>query len=229
MSLPRLQGPLSAARFISLSLPLLSVLGCDRAGTGNNAATVQETFETIRKCRQARSYAAMRPLLHPSGRDSAIDLLVAVDEMILADAAAAAAAKRASPDAGVPAQLAAQIENRLELFSRDVEFISADERGDVATVTAKIGNRLPLQQLHFTRNEGSWQYLPGETPAGLVAAVRQLTRALNQIELVLSTRQMSPQQVREEYRLRLVPRLKRFEQFRGGPGGSELATVGSAK
>jgi hypothetical protein len=229
MSLPRLSRPISAARFMSVGVFLAVVAsGCDKPSFSHKPASpagVRETFDRLRECRRNRAYACMLPYLHPSGRDATIDLLVAVDELVLADAAARAAVQRACPGMQPPGDLSGMIANRLELFSRDVEFIQAKEEGKLATVSVKIGNRLPLRHLQFERVGDTWQYMHGEAPPALVAAIRQLTRAFNQLELVLSDTHMTPEQVNEEYRLRLAPKLKKFGDFNLKPTSGEVAAL----
>ncbi len=218
MSLPRLSKPVRLAWLLSAGA-VLAAAGCEE-----RPSTPKDSFERLRECRKARTYATMRPYLHASGREGMIDLLVAVDELLLANTAAHAAARQACPGAEIPYDFTL-IQDRLEIFSRDVELIDIKEKGDRAVVTLQIAGRLPVVSTQFVRTNGVWQYVPAPDQLGVVKAIRQLTRALQQVELSLSGHPVTPQQINEEYRIRVGPRLKAFEQLEGHSATREVASV----
>jgi hypothetical protein len=232
MSLPRLFTPVRAAWLIPAVVFLAAAAsGCeDRKFFRQRASpsTARDTFERLRDCRKTGAYAAMRPYIHDSGRDGMIDLLVAVDELVLANAAVQEAVRQVCPGTDAPYDLSA-VQDWLEIFSREVNLIDVKQTGDQATLTFQIARRLPVISTQFVRTDGVWQYVPAPDQAGVVRAVRQLTRALGQIELSLSKQPvLTPEQVREEYRTRLEPKLKVFRQLQGQTAAPQVASLHTA-
>jgi len=122
--------------------------GCDRSdpffsSDGPSQLSLRQTFDYLRQCRLAGDYSALRPHIDPGGRDGVVDLLVAVDELMLANTAALEAMKRSCPDVEVQPYDLSFFQNKLELLSRDVEWIEAASK-DRAEVVAQVGSRLPL-------------------------------------------------------------------------------------
>lgn len=153
---------------------------------------------------------AVAPHLDPAGRDGIIDLLVAVDELMFANAAALEAVKRASPGIDVSPYDLSFVQDNLELFSRDVDLVDIRENAEQAEVTVQISGRLPLVRLRFERHEGVWQYLPGPENPEIVRAIRELAKTVQQIEAVVSRSSLTARQIDREYKLRLGRRLKRL-------------------
>jgi hypothetical protein len=174
---------------------------------------VKEAFEWLRHCRRTGSYGAMGPHIHSSARDGIVDLLVAVDELMLANAAALSAMQQACPGIDVRPYDLQLIQNKLELFSRDVELVGVRQDGDSASVTVQIANQLPLVRLRFERHDGTWQYLPGAEDPNITQAIRQRTKKLRQIELVLSHSRLDPRQVDREYHIRMGARREQLWGF----------------
>jgi hypothetical protein len=176
-------------------------------------ATAGETFTFLRECHRNRAYGAMRPHIHPSGREGVIDLLISVDELRLANSAVLAAMKRVCPEVETERyDLVGVIQDRLELFSREVELVDVREDGEKATLTVEISRRLPLERLEFEGYGGVWQYLPGPENLAVLQAIRQLSRTLHQIELALSSRDWTAEQIDREFRIRIRPRLRLLKQ-----------------
>jgi hypothetical protein len=183
--------------------------------------TVRETFELLRECRHSGSYGGMRPYIHPSGCEGLIDLLVAVDELGQANATALTAISQACPETDASRyDLASILQNNLELFSHDVKWIDLRESGDAAVATVQIAGRLPLRELRFERNDGTWQYLPGPEDPATVKEVRRRSRRLRQIALSFEGKRMTPRQVDYEFKIRLG-----LEARRPGPFDEGSRTV----
>jgi hypothetical protein len=149
----------------------------------------------------------MRPYIDAAGCEGTIDLLVAVDQLVAANAGFLSAVRRACPDMDVRSYDLAFTQDNLDLFSRRVDWVSVKEDGDCAVVTAEVSGRLPLREMLFRRQADRWVYVPGPEDRAVVVAIRQLARSLNQIELVALTRQPTDRQIDEEYRLRVLSKI----------------------
>lgn len=218
---PRKASKLRFARFGVMSLvAVAAVVGWAQIGpllrdslAASVPATAGETFALLRECHKRRAYGAMRPYIHPSGREAVIDLLISVDELSMANSAVLAAIERACPAIEIDRyNLASVIQSRLELFSNEVDLVEVQEEGDRATVTVEVSGRLPLERLAFERNGGLWQYQPGPENPEILRTIRGLTRTFNQIELALGSGEWTADRIDREFQIRIRPKLRLMRQ-----------------
>ncbi len=204
-------------------LILLLASACDHRNppwaspkTARSPSSVQETFDQIRTWHAEGAYASLRPYIHPAARESTIDLLIAVDELLAANTSARKAIEKACP-AAESARLAGYdlswIADSMELFSRRVVLVKVEERGDQATVTAEVSGRLPLITMPFQRLSGIWVYLPGTANPKLVEHLRAISRSLTQIAMRLNEQKLTPEQIDAEYRLLILPKQARIQRL----------------
>jgi len=199
-------------------LAWLSLSGCERGATSSEPpvsscvdepTSLHETFDCLREWYARGSYTAMRPYIDPTCRDDVIDLLIAVDELLAANAGALGAIREACPRIDLTLFDMSALQNEyLDLFSRDVRVIRLAESDGRGTVTVQIGPRLPLAHLRFQQRQGRWIYVPGETAPELVGRLRGIARAWDRLTLVVSARPHSAEEIMHEYRLRIQPKLK---------------------
>jgi hypothetical protein len=155
----------------------------------------------------------MRPYLDPKTGEGLIDLLVAMDELMAANAGAQAAIRRACPDMDPRRYDLSYIEQYMTFFSKDVEYIREQDKGDQAVVVVQVGGQMPLEELQFRRyREGRgpswWVYVPGGDVPQIVPLIREVTGALEQIRLVLSmSKKVSPEEVGNEFEIRIRQRI----------------------
>ena len=209
--------------FISAACSTLLIAACDRSPpalrqtiSADHAPplSLRETYDRLREWHANRSYLAMRPYIDSRSRDEVIDLLIAIDELFVANAAAQHAIAKACP--GIPARrfdLAGQIADNLELFSKHVEFVSQQESGNRGTVMVQIAGRVPLAHVNFQRRDGYWVYVPGPVGPDLIPMIRAMADALNRIALVVSNEPRTRGEIEAEYRLRIGPKLRRIGQL----------------
>ncbi len=198
----------TAAALVLLLLAVGGDAGCSRGPSTPHPASAAETFKQLRAWHASGAYLAMRPYLDPEARDATIDLLMSTDELLAANQAALASVRQACPDLPAGYDMSCLADN-LDLFSRRVELVRVEEQGDKAVVIAKVSDRLPLVRIHFVRLDGNWAYVPGPPNSAVAKAIQRLTESLHQIAVVASTQQhMTPAQVQDEYRTRLLPKLK---------------------
>ena len=179
-------------------------------------ATVRQTFNCLRAWHDAGAYGALRPYLDPDAGEEVVDLLVALDALMAANAGAQNAVRHASPDADAARLDLAYLEQYMGLFSRRTTFLRVIQKEEHTLVIAQVGDRLPLEEMRFRRHHvrgqpGRWVYVPGTTPPGLVQLIREITRALDQITLVFAdARDVSPESVLREYQIRVAGKLRRY-------------------
>ena len=209
---------LSLATIVCLTL----IAGCDRGAPDTADASpacqgpqgvplsLQETYDRLRDLRARRSYVAMRPHVDPEFRDEVIDLLIAMDELLAANAGAQSALQKTCPDVDARMFDMSPMTNRLELLSRDVELVGLHEEPDSAKITLQIADRARPQQAQFERRDGRWLYMPGPGAKELTLVARNITLSLNRIALVVSEGPMTRDQIESEYRLRVCRKLKQI-------------------
>jgi hypothetical protein len=197
---------------------LFGVLACDESTPDSSPVcrmtgeplSLSDTFHQLRACAATRSYRAMGPYIEPASRDEVIELLIAVDELLMANEAALQAAKRACPEMDVRAFDLSAMADDLDLFSRNVTYVACEELGDRGVVTASVSGRLPLDSIDFIHRGDYWMYDPGPSSPGMASTIREIARALNRIAFVLSKQSVTIDDVRAEYRLRVSPKIRRL-------------------
>jgi len=195
----------------------------EAARLDDGPTTVRDTFDRLRSWHAKGNYVAMRPYIAADGRVGLLDLLVAVDRLIAANNAALVAVAKACPTMDLRPFDLSIIQDNLDLFSRQIQWVSVDEQGDHAVVTAEVSGRLPLATMRFERQQGRWCYAPGAGDPTILTLIRQITRSLKQIELVVNTTsqpsgklsekpsgKLSEEQIAEEYRIRILPKIRKM-------------------
>jgi len=139
--------------------------------------------------------------------------------VMAANAGAQDAVRHACPQADLARLDLSYLEQYMGLFSRDTAFLREIQKDDRTTVIAQIGDRLPLEELQFQREHvrgqpGRWVYVPGRSVPGLVQLLRDMTRALDQITLVMAdAKDITPEKVMDEYRIRVTGKLRRYAKL----------------
>lgn len=203
--------------FLLLTLLVVSP-GCDRNSRPATAAfdtpsgpplSLLETVTALREAHARGAYLSMRPRIEPQRREAVIDLLMAMDRLLAANAAARHAVQRAVPDFPIQrVDLGPILADNLELFSKNLEVVRSEENGDEGTVTVQIAGAMPLVHLHFQRSGRHWLYLPGEDPGKLIPLLTQLTTGLERISVSVAGSPQTPESIMREYQLRIAPKLR---------------------
>jgi hypothetical protein len=233
-----MQGPFPLMRHFPVFLPLSPrafflppilaaasiFFGCDRsADPPAGAAAIEcsaegqplpqlETFQQLRACYEKLSYLPMKPYLPDDQSSQVIHLLAVLDRLSAANRATLRAVRAACPDAEPAAFDLGALSDNLGLFSRRVEYAGRREEGDRGTVSVQVAGRLPLERLEFVMQDGYWRYLPGEPPPDLAEMLSKVADALHTFARVLHGRQMSPDELREDYRLMVGSKLKAVQE-----------------
>lgn len=195
-----------------LACCLLATVGCERRKADPSAAAAdlsspRAVYDRLREWHAGHSYMSMMPWIHPAARDDLIEVLVAVDELMLANTSAQVAIAQSCPSIDPRPFDMSAISNFLDLFSRDAEFVGEKIEGETAVVTIQVARRLPLKHLRFERDQGRWVYHPGPLPDGLAASIRLLAKGLDRFATAIAAGTCSPDKVDSEFRYRVVARL----------------------
>jgi hypothetical protein len=213
-------------RVLTLSLLLLPTLGLScrddtRAvmapfdAPAGPPKSLPETVAHLRASYSRKAYLALRPYVDPEGRDQLIDLLLAVDSLQAANGAALGAVQRVCPDAPREQLDISPIADTLELFSRHVQVVSAqeDRAAGRGTVLLRTSDRPPPVPVNFRLRDGHWVYIPGQHLEELTLAFRDLAKSLDQVTRCLADKgRMTPRQVEYQYELFVVPTWNRMSQ-----------------
>ncbi len=186
--------------------------GCDRprvedAGPG---LSLEATVARMRALHQDGAYAALRHHIDSAGREEVIDLLLALDQLMVANRAALRAVRAACPACPASAYDLSFLADELELFAPRLRIVDARETGESGLVLAQVADRVPLVELRFQRRDARWVYLPGEADRELPRVVTDLARALERVASQLTAAGTAePPEVEREYRYRVGRRLRK--------------------
>jgi hypothetical protein len=200
------------------------LIGCDRSSPNLAKAdalasarkySLRETYDHLRDWYTRRAYWSIRPYIDNSHNQDVIDMLIAVDELLAANAGTQRAIRTACPTFPAERLDLSKLADNLDLFSREVRFVSAEENGSQGIVRVRIPRRIDPVDLRFEHRDGIWVYLPGSGGAEMVPVIREMTVAMDRISLTLASESKSPEDIGNEYRLRIGPKLKRITQLAG--------------
>ncbi|NLX14880.1 MAG: hypothetical protein GXY44_14695 [Phycisphaerales bacterium] len=211
---------LIAIWFLQILSLLLAGGGCRRESEGESSGkpaghqlSVTETYEQLRELYERRSYGVMRAYMPADQGESVIDLLMAVDRLLVGNEAALAAIREVCPSFPIERYDLSPITDRMGLFPRDLHLVSVKEYGEHARVAVQYGNRLPLEYLEFVRPGDHWLYQPGPPGPRVGPRLAELTEALNRFARSISNRSLNQEEIENEYLLNIRPRLRRIRDL----------------
>lgn len=212
--------PLLLALLLLFAAPLGTLLpGCDREAASKAAAaplSPREVLSQLIHARTTRNYAAMTPLIAPGRAREVVEVLLAMDEFLAADARLRELLRDQFSPALADAVSQAHVASSLDIFSTSVELLDTRISGDGATVAFTIAGRLPPERATLRRIEGAWRYDPGAGySAQLPEAFRRMARGLRQMREDLENGRLDVPALRQdvqsviaEVRTRLLPGIK---------------------
>jgi hypothetical protein len=208
------------SRRLTVLLPILAGAGaCERSepgatpsagrdGPGNSPRAVIEQLIALR---DRAAYQRLGELIVPEGGRRVVDLLMAVDDFLNANAALCGYVQRE-----FTVGLSQSIDQSywggvLGVFSAHVELIDQHVDGDKASVAFLINGQLPLQRAELRLLDGGWRYDPGpgydqrlvEAFGEMARGLRRVLADLNEGRLSATAIHADPQRLLEEVRLRL--------------------------
>lgn len=140
--------------------------------------TPMETARLLRKLRTSGRLAQLRPYLPSDHCEAILDVILAVDQLAVAADELRSAVGDTIGEATADLYDFTSAANALELFSRDVELIDEQIRGDEASVVIQVASRVPLNTVRFRRIKGRWILQTDPPIDGLPEAVLELAAAM---------------------------------------------------
>lgn len=207
-----------------VSVVALALAGCSRNNSPQQSqaalvpptavpapATPGRTVELLHTLRTHRHYAALTGFLAPTHAATAIDFLLAMDELLVANDEVQAAIRNRVPMAPALEWDLGSLKNQQGLLSADVRVVDERIEGPQAWVTIQVGNMLPLEIVPMRRLRDRWVYWPESEVGALPDALRGLARAMKRVAHSIDQGPATEEQIRTEFRLRVSPRLKAIE------------------
>ncbi len=192
---------------------------------GAGLETPMGTIEQLRAWRSERRYSEIEPYVDPAERFHFIDTLVAVDQVLDANAQAMRAVAELWGAHRTSSWDLSMLGNHLGLFSLDIVLVREDVVEDDAVVTYQVRGVVPLEEARLRRVDGRWVYLPGRASAAFPRAMQQLARTLGEVAESIRRNRLTPERINQEYRLRVIPRLRAVEQ--AGAAGDDAGGKGA--
>jgi hypothetical protein len=206
--------------------PVMWVPACDRETTPLLQATLapegepmslRQTYDRLREWYASRSYLAMWSYVDPARRDELMDLLMAMDELLSANAATLRSIQASCPGIDARAFDLSSVADHLGLFSRRIEVIEEQAGAQVGVLTVQVAGRLPLVPLEFRKEDGRWVYDPGTTLPEMTNIIRQMADAMNRVAFVVSMGPRTREEIGEEFRCRISPKLEQISALHPPP------------
>ena len=137
-----------------------------------------------------------------------IDFLLAMDELLAANDAIQNALREKTPHSAAVRWDLGYLRNSQGLFSEDVQVVSERTEGPQAFVTVRVADAPVLETVPLRRIEGRWVYCPETEIGNVPQTLRVLATSLKRMARSLRRETMTEEQIQNEFRLCISPRLK---------------------
>jgi hypothetical protein len=212
----------TASRHLSLLWALLlSVFMCDCSRKADRTEaqrglSPRQTVLTLIKAHQTGDYRQIAELTIPERADDVCAILAAVNRFLIANRQLCElVAQEVGPG------VAQAIDHGhhayyLDIFSKYVEVLDEDVRGDRATVAFLVDGQLPARRAELRLVNHAWRYDPGPGDyRQLAAAFTRMSEGLEQVYdgirhglLPVQTLREDPDRLIDEVRIRMLPGVK---------------------
>jgi hypothetical protein len=203
-------------------------IACDNDGEAGSAtifntefASPRPTFFQLRKLHENKAYLAMDKYIEHASADAVVDLLMAVDQLLVANDAAIDTLRKACPKANLSRFDLSELANRLGLFSTNIQIINTQTDDQKALLVVQVADRLPLEQLEFARSKGRWIYQPGQQLPELTPIIIRMAKGLDRLTEEMTGRSLNRDQVADLYRLHIGSELKEIRELGKASAGEK--------
>jgi hypothetical protein len=172
----------------------------------------------VRRVNEFRRAGRLRDMLQhvvADRRSPVLDLVQAVDELLLANRILQDRVKASGGEAIATLFDRSGVANVIDVFSYDLAVLREEVRGDSAAVTIQVGRRLPLSTVRLVRRGNVWLIDPGPPIPGLPGELRKLGRALRRVAQTVEHGPMTTEQIQKEMEFWQTPVLRRIEKLIG--------------
>ena len=173
-----------------------------------------ETVRFIHQCRTNGKYQDMLDLFEPEHRSAIMSLVLAVDELVAAEAQLQRKL-RENVGEGTATHFGhrTQVANILGPLSRDVQVVSEEISGDTAKVSFQVASRLPLESVELKKQDDTWLVVMEKSIPELEVELRNLAGTIRRVADELGGRDYTAEQVYKELNLRQQPILERIAKL----------------
>lgn len=199
-----------------LATVLVGGVSCNKPPPAVAAEGPRDVVLKLRAARAAKDYAAFDRLILPGRATEVVNVLLAFDEFLAADAKLGEFLREYTNPEFAGAVSQSHLAAALDVFSRNVEVLDARVHGDTADVGFTVDGRLPPLRASMRLVDGSWRYDPGAgySPQ-LPEAFSRMARGLRQMHEDLKTGRIPVDAIHndidrliDEIRTRLTPGLR---------------------
>ena len=172
--------------------------------------------DVVRRVNQLRRAGRLREMLQyvaDDRRSPVLDLVQAVDELLLANRILQDRIKASGGEAIATLFDRSGVANVIDVFSYDVAVLREEVHGDSAAVTIQVGRRLPLSTVRLVRRGNAWLIDPGPPIPGLPDELRKLGKALRRVAQTVEQGPMTTEQIEKEMEFWQTPVLRRIEKL----------------
>ncbi|MFQ5489979.1 MAG: hypothetical protein ACE5GE_04590 [Phycisphaerae bacterium] len=149
----------------------------------------------------------------PPSRPAVIELVRAVDQLVLANRALQEQIKASGAVASAVRLDRPGAANIIDVFSHDVRVVSETTHPDRASVTIQVGGRLPLSEVTLIRGPTGWQIQPDPPVPGLAAEIRNLAKAQQRVARQVVKQHLTLEQIQHELAFWEQPILQRIRRL----------------
>ena len=172
-----------------------------------------QTVQQVNQLRRAGRLDEMAKCVVPSARPAVIELVRAVDRLVLANRALQEQIRASGASASAAFLDRPGVANIIDVFSHDVQVIAETQQADQAIVTIQVGGRLPLSAVNMIRTDQGWQIQPDPPIPGLAAEIRNLAKAQQRVARMVQKQHLSIEQIHKELTFWERPILNRIRQL----------------
>jgi hypothetical protein len=183
------------------------------AETISVTASPADAVRLVNALRRGSRLREMGLYVAPDRRQAVIELVRAVDQLMMDNQALQQRFRQAGCGAVGTLFDRSEVANIIGVFSMDVEVIEERRTGGSAVVTVQVGRRLPLDRIDLQLQDDRWVIQPDPPIRGLADELRNLGAALRRVGEAVTREEMTTARIAREMEFWQQPVMKRIAQL----------------
>jgi hypothetical protein len=185
--------------------------------TAGDTGSPKAVVRRVREDRLAGRLGGVAPLLVPHQRSAVLELIQAADEITHADRVLHAAVAAHLGSAAAVQFDHSTVVDSFGVFSRHVEIVDEAVDGDRAVVIVQVSGRVPLEEVHLVRIDGSWLIQTDPPIPEIPRLLRELARVMVDVARELERKPWTADALHAELVRRQRPILKQIQELTAAP------------